>query len=360
MGLLIYLSVNIGEGWGRSYACGKYRNSFVAILVDLCLLVGDLLFYIVRKGRVMRKEIDFISGSKRYFVISIGLMVVALLFALLFGVQLDIEFKGGTILTYAYSGDINQAEFEGVVEEQLGESVSVQSTVDVVSGSRNYVVSLARTDGIEIDTQIALTDALTAKYPDNNIEIAYANVVDAVIGGEFLMKSFTAVVFASALMIVYVALRFKVISGLSAGVTAVIALLHDVFIVFAVFVVFQIPLNDNFIAVILTILGYSLNDTIVIYDRVRENKRLHGDKLTTAELMNKSINQSLTRSIATTITTVLAMVVVSVVALMFNVTSILSFSFPIILGMLSGVYSSICIAGPLWVMWQDKKAAKAA
>ena len=100
----------------------------------------------------------------------------------------------------------------------------------------------------------------------------------------------------------------------------------------------------------------SLNDTIVIYDRVRENKKLYGNKLNTAALMNKSLNQSLTRSLITTITTVTAMAVVSIVAYFYNVNSILSFSVPMMIGMLSGVYSSLCIAAPLWVMWQEKKA----
>ena len=138
---------------------------------------------------------------------------------------------------------------------------------------------------------------------------------------------------------------------------AVVALLHDVLFVFTTFIIFRMPINDNFIAIVLTILGYSLNDTIVIYDRIRENKRLLGKKYTTGELVNLSINQSLTRTINTSVMTVLAMAVVLVVALMYNVESIVSFALPMIIGMIAGVYSSICIAGPLWVMWQERESA---
>ena len=163
--------------------------------------------------------------------------------------------------------------------------------------------------------------------------------------------------FASLLMVVYISLRFKKIGGWSAGITAVIALIHDLLMVFAVFVLFRISINANFIAICLTILGYSLNDTIVIYDRVRENKRIYGDAMPIEEMMNLSLNQSFTRSLMTSITTASAMVVVSVIAKMYNVTSILSFSFPMIIGMVSGCYSSLCIATMLWVIWQKKKIA---
>lgn len=127
--------------------------------------------------------------------------------------------------------------------------------------------------------------------------------------------------------------------------------------VFAVFVVGRISLNANFIAVCLTILGYSLNDTIVIYDRIRENRRIYGASMPVEDLVNLSLNQSMTRSLLTSVTTASAMIVVSLVALLYNVNTILSFSFPMIIGMVSGFYSSVCIAPALWTMWQKKKAA---
>ena len=120
----------------------------------------------------------------------------------------------------------------------------------------------------------------------------------------------------------------------------------------------RIPLNGNFIAALLTILGYSINDTVVIYDRVRENRQLYGNSMDFATLVNNSINQSLRRSINTTISTLLALGTVCVVSVVFGLDSIFTFAFPLIIGMISGVYSTICIAGPLWVEWELHKKAK--
>ena len=120
----------------------------------------------------------------------------------------------------------------------------------------------------------------------------------------------------------------------------------------------RVPLNGNFIAALLTILGYSINDTVVIYDRVRENRRLHGNTMDFATLVNTSINQSLTRSVKTTVTTLLALGTVCVVSLIYGLDSIFTFAFPLIIGMISGVYSTVCIAGPLWVEWELRKNKK--
>ncbi len=301
------------------------------------------------------REFDFYGRRKLFFTISIALIVFALIFGLVFGVKLDIQFKGGAILTYSYTGDINKDAFKADVEAVLGEQVSIQETTDVTTGSKSFVVNMAAEKGIPAEKQLELTKTLEEKYAANEINTVSINVVDPIIGKEFLYKCLVAVLFASLLMVLYISVRFRLVGGWSAGVTAVIALLHDVLIVFSVFIIFGIPLNDNFIAVVLTILGYSLNDTIVIFDRVRENKRLYGNKLSGAELMNKSLNQSLVRTIYTTLTTVSTMIIVSIIAYIYNVNSILSFSFPMILGMISGVYSSLCIASPLFVVWEDKK-----
>ena len=167
-----------------------------------------------------------------------------------------------------------------------------------------------------------------------------------------------AVLLAFIVTIVYIAFRFKRISGWSAGVFAIIGLIHDIIMVFGAFVIFGYEINANFMAVVLTILGYSINDTIVVYDRIRENKKTLGRSVPVDELVNISITQSITRTINTSITTITAMLCVSIVATIFGITSILSFSTPLILGMISGCYSTICICCPLWVMWQKKKKAK--
>lgn len=302
-------------------------------------------------------NIDFYGHRKIYFALSLALVALTLLAALVFGVELDIQYKGGALITYSYEGDIDRATFQKDVEDLLGAGVTLQESTEIATGKQNFVISLPTSEGLDAEKQMELGTTLGEKYAANNLETASISVVNPTIGSEFLKKSLTAVVFASILMVLYISLRFKRISGWSAGVTAVVALIHDLFMVFAVFVLFGISLDTNFIAVCLTILGYSLNDTIVIYDRVRENKRIYGATMPVEELMNKSLNQSMTRSVMTSITTVSAMAVVSVVAYLNNVTSILSFSVPLMVGMVSGCYSSLCIATMLWVMWQKKKHA---
>ena len=302
-------------------------------------------------------NIDFYSRRKIYFVLSLVLIAATILGSLVLGVNLDIQFKGGALISYSYTGEIDKGTFQQSAEAVLGQKISLQEVTDIATGTKSFVISLATSEGLNAEKQAELAAALSQQYKENNLATASISVVNPTIGREFLAKSLTAVAFASLLMVVYVSLRFKKIGGWSAGITAVVALVHDLIMVFAVFVFFRISLNANFIAVCLTILGYSLNDTLVIYDRVRENKRIYGSAMPIEQLMNLSLNQSFTRSLMTSITTVCAMVVVSAVAMLYNVTSILSFSFPMIIGMVSGCYSSLCIATMLWVIWQKKKTA---
>ena len=174
---------------------------------------------------------------------------------------------------------------------------------------------------------------------------------------QFFLKCLVAIVLASVFLLIYVAIRFRKIGGWSAGVMGLIALLHDVLVAYFVFVIFRIPLDDNFVAVVLSILGYSLNATIVIYDRVRENRRIMSSDATIGEVVNRSINQSMSRSVNTSLCVFVAIAVVTVLALANNLSSIVSFALPMMLGVLSGFYSSTFIAGPLWVLWKERKGA---
>ena len=299
-------------------------------------------------------KFDFIKNRKIYFIISISIIVVALACTFIFGVNLDIEFKGGTIITYSYEGDVDKDAFESAIEAIVG-NVSVNESNSIATGATNLVVTLASNEGITPETLEEINTAVEEPFAVKYVE---SSTVDPTIGGEMLLKSLVAVAIASALMIVFIGFRFRKIGGWSAGVCAVIALLNDIFVVFATFVIFGISIDTNFMAVVLTILGYSVNDTIVIYDRVRENKSILGAKTPVAELVNISLNECLRRTILTTLTTVSALIVVCVVAIIFNVNSILSFAFPMTIGMIHGVYSSIGVAPQLWVLWQQKKEEK--
>ncbi len=306
-------------------------------------------------------KIDFIGNRKYYFIFSLALVVLCVVSLAVFGAELDIQFKGGSIVTYNHTGPVELAQVQAAVEEITGQRVNVQSGSDAVTGQESFTVSLAGAQGIGPEVQMEIAAKLQELFPDSGVESVSISNVDATIGREFFQKSMVAMTFAALMIIVYIGIRFRKIGGWSAGVMGVVALLHDVMVAFTVFILFRIPINDNFIAVVLTILGCSINDTIVIYDRIRENKRLASNsKASLAEIVNLSINQSLGRSVNTTLTIVLSMVVVAAMGFAYQIDTIITFAFPLVVGMISGCYSSLCLSGPLWVMWEERKANRGA
>ena len=303
-------------------------------------------------------SINFIGNRKKFYTFSCALIAVVLVFCGIFGVKMDVEFKGGSMITLAYEGDADLNDLKSTIGAELGKSNLTLQTGSDISGNQTLTVTLPGSDTLTTEQLDNLLAALNEQYPDNNFVQNEVSNVDATIGKEFLLKSVVALVAACVLILLYVAYRFRKIGGLKAGSTAIVALLHDMFVVFGVFVLLRIPLNGNFIAALLTILGYSINDTVVIYDRIRENSALYGKKqMSLAELVNLSVNQSFARSLMTSITTCLALGVVCVVSVIYRLDSIYSFAFPLLFGMVSGVYSTICIATPLWVDWKNKKKA---
>lgn len=298
--------------------------------------------------------IKFYEKRKIFFAISAFILALGLIFMLVNGVKLSIQFKGGAILKYSYDGEIDTNKVAKISSDVLDRTTEVQITEDIATKSKKAVLNLSGNSGLSAEEQDKLNEALKLEFAENNFVLAESNVVEPFIGKTFLTKGIIAVLISSVMIVLYVWVRFKKISGLSAGIAALIALFHDVIVVFFIFVIFRIPLNDSFIAVVLTIIGFSVNDTIVIYDRIRENKRLF-PKMDVEELVDTSITQSMTRSINTTVTTVLSVLVLYVFAQLYDIESIKFFSLPMAFGLLSGCYSTICIAGPIWVMWQKRK-----
>lgn len=312
------------------------------------------------KGKAAKtpKLFNVVGNYKKFFTISGAIFAVILVFSLVFGVRADVQFKGGAIVNYAYQGDVDMATVQPIVNAALGEDATIQDGDNAITGTKTLTITLPGNQTLDVATLETLGNELEAAYPENSFEQLEVNNVSPIIGREFLLKSIIAVLAASLLILLYIAIRFRKIGGWKGGVTAVVALLHDLIIVFGVFVLLRIPLSGNFIAALLTILGYSINDTVVIYDRVRENRGLYGRRMSFSENVKLSINQSLRRSINTTVTTVLALGSVCVLALIFGITSVFTFAFPIIIGMVSGVYSTVCIAGPLWVLWEKRTDKK--
>ncbi|MGN0602021.1 MAG: protein translocase subunit SecF [Oscillospiraceae bacterium] len=318
--------------------------------------------YGAKENHKERKTIHVYEHRKIFYTISCVLIAIFAVLTFAIGTNVAIEFKGGTIITYTYEGDIDTKDVEKEVKSSIDESAIVTTGTNFSSDDKTVKLQFASKEGISEQKQNQLKEALEKEFADNKLELLESNDVAASNGIHFFFKCLVACVFAAIITIIYIGFRFKKIGGISAGCFAVVALLHDLIMVYGCFVVFRFDINANFMAVLLTILGYSINATIIIYDRIRENRRLYGRKLEMSDLVNKSITQTVGRSIHTNVTTVAAMIIVCIVCSIYGITSIISFAFPLIVGMLAGVYSSNCIAPTLWVMWQKhvekKKALK--
>lgn len=308
------------------------------------------------KEMAEKKPIDFVGLRKRFLTISTCLMAAIVLCAVVFGVHLDTEFTGGAMITLSYEGSFTTADVQKTASAALDSTgLTLQTGENVATGDQTLKISMPGTETVTTEQVADLLDSLNESYPENHFEQLSLSNVSAAMGIKFLQKSLVAVVFALVLILLYIALRFKNIGGLTGGMMAVLALVNDLMVVFGTFVLLCTPLDGNFIAAMLTILGYSINDTVVVYDRIRENRTLMGKKASFEELVNRSVNQSARRTLITTITTVMALGVMCVVAKLYGLDSIFTFAFPLMMGMISGVYTSLCVSTSAWVLWSERK-----
>ena len=306
-----------------------------------------------------KKPVDFVGLRKRFLTISACLMAAILLCAVVFGVRLDTEFTGGAMITLSYEGEFTTSEVQKTASAALGSNdLTLQTGENVATGEQTLKISMPGNETVTTEQVETLLDSLNEMYPDNAFAQLSLSNVSAAMGTKFLQKSLVAVVFALVLILLYIGVRFKKIGGLTGGMMAVLALLNDLMVVFGTFVLLRTPLDGNFIAAMLTILGYSINDTVVVYDRIRENRALMGKKASFEELVNHSVNQSARRTIITTVTTVMALGVMCVVSKLYGLDSIFTFAFPLMMGMLSGVYTSLCVSTSAWVLWSERKSGK--
>ena len=313
---------------------------------------------------MIKKEYDFVGNKKKFFTISVAVILVGIILSFILGVSLDISFTGGAIIKYSYTGELDKTVVQGAIKEVTGYDAKVEFSTSATTeegdeGKRFTASFTADAANLDETTTDAIATSINEKNPGSNISRLSTNLVDPTMGREFLIKCLVAIVLAALFMVVYVALRFKKIGGWSAGFMAIVAILHDLAIVYIAFVVFGYPIDNNFVAVVLSIIGYSLNSTIVIFDRIRENRKLMGPKATYAELSNKSINQTLGRTVNSSFTTLMAVGSMTVVALVFGLDSIITFALPLMCGIVSGAYSSVFIASPLWVAWKERTTKNA-
>lgn len=280
-----------------------------------------------------------------------------------FGVTLfnfDIDFLGGTTMHYNMHVEMNAdelAKVESLVEGAIGVDVSsVQK-----AGETNQEV-IIKTTSLSTEQRDKAFEALKGAYglrdgsekdADGNAkptDVMMVDNVDPVMGADLRNTAILATLVAVILMLVYISFRFDFKSGLA----AIVALIHDVLVMLSAYVIFQIPVNMNFIAAVLTILGYSINATIVVFDRVRENRKLMR-KNSFGDVVNFSVWQSMTRSVNTTLTTLFTVLMVAIL----GVASIRNFAIPICVGVIAGLYSSVCLSGPVWAKFMAAGKKKA-
>jgi len=308
----------------------------------------------------MKFNFDFYK--QRYFFI--GFSVLFILVGLVFGIihggmNLDIQFEGGTHLEIPMaSHNFTTADIESYIQNTYAKNVYAQIQQQYSPDAPDtqavqLIIKASKSETFNADQINILQDYLNREYGLDETKLINIQTVEPYIGAEMLFKGILAIVIASLLTLIYIWIRFSVMSGFTAAVCATLALLHDVLIVFSVYSIFRLPLNELFIAAILTIIGYSINDTIIIYDRIRENAK-SPKKLGYVELSNLSLNQSLTRTLNTDITTLICIVTVYIFSIIFKIGPLVDFCFPLIIGMIAGSYSTLFIATPFWAMWQQK------
>ena len=268
--------------------------------------------------------------KRKYFYIFSSILIIAGIISMFAqGFNLSIDFKGGSLLRYKMDASISAAEVRATVED-----LGVVKEANIQKSGDEFFI---RTMELDQQQTSKITKGLEAKF--KNVTYQSAESVGATIGSELTRNAILSVLVAMALMLVYISFRFEWTFGLA----AVLALFHDVLIVLGLFSIFQWQIDSAFIAAILTVIGYSINDTIVIFDRVRENLRMK-KKDDTATLLNKSIMQTLNRSINTVLTSLLPLVTL----FLFGGSTIKIFILALLLGFIFGCYSSICVASPVY------------
>ncbi|MCR4442057.1 MAG: protein translocase subunit SecF [Peptococcaceae bacterium] len=285
--------------------------------------------------------IDFIGRRRIWYIISAALIVIGLISLFTQGLNFGIDFKGGSLIQVKF----NEAGIKtGEVRQVLGEFGLENSSIQEASDG-SIVIKTVEIEQDKLGQVLKAFEEKLGKY-----DLLRSEKVGPVIGAELRRAGILALVIASILQIIYITIRFE----FKFAVAAILALLHDAFMAIGFFSLFQFEVDSSFIAAVLTIIGYSINDTIVIFDRIRENLK-NRRKESLQAVINNSINQTLARSI----NTVLAVVFVLVALLVLGGETTKNFSLALLVGVVSGAYSSICVASPLWYQFKPEEHGKA-
>ena len=289
----------------------------------------------------MTMKFDFIGKRYWWFALSALIMLPGLISMAIQGFNLGIDFTGGTLLDLKFAQPVTVAQVRDVLKDFHLEGSTIQLASGAqVEASPNVFV---RTHVLEEGERIAAMEGMKQKL--GNFEVLRVEKVGAIIGSELTRQAILALIVSWLLMIAYITFRFE----FKFGISAVLALIHDILVVLGVFSLLRLEVDASFVAAILTIVGYSINDTIVIFDRIRENLKTHRKTESFQDLVNRSIWQTMTRSIYTVVTVLFC----SVALYFFGGETTKNFAFALTIGFVSGAYSSICNASPIWVTLKE-------
>lgn len=281
--------------------------------------------------------LKLVEKTKIWFTISLIIIAIGIFSMITKGLEYGIDFKGGTVVDINMGKDFNKADVDNIIKKY---------TSDFQSNKVNNTFIEIKSSNLTSDSISAMTKEIKAKYKDSSL--TSQNSIGASIGQETKVRAIEAIIIANIIILVYIGIRFE----FKFGIAAILALVHDVLIMLTVYSVFRIPVDSSFIAAMLTVIGYSMSDTIVVFDRIRENQK-YMRRIDAVTLANASITQTLARSINTVLT-----VLITIAAVYVFVPSVRNFSQPLLIGIASGCYSSIFIASPCWVLLKKYGAKK--
>lgn len=335
------------KGFAQTLALGIVLSMFTALIITRGILAvlyamgfEDEKFYGVAKER---KTIQFLQKKKIWFSIS-GVLVASGIVAMIIfsttgkgSLNYSLEFMGGTSTTVEFAEKYDLSDIEENVLPKITETIGDNEVQTTMVKDSNEVIFKTKT--LDENQRLALDEMFEKEF---GITPSESESISGTVSGEMRKDAIMAIAIATLLMLVYIAFRF---SDFRFGASSIIALIHDVLVVLAFYAIARISVGNNFIACMLTIVGYSINATIVIFDRIRENlKEMSKESL--EEIVNKSITQSLSRSIFTSLTTFFMVAALCV----FGASSLVEFALPLMVGIICGTFSSICLTGPIWYL----------
>ena len=355
--VLYFFGSGTVKGFAITLALGIVLSMFTALVVTRMLLraayaVGlqDKKFYGEKKPV---EEKDFLSKRKIFFaasaaVVVIGIAAMAINGAKTYALNFSLDFVGGTSTDVSFNENRSVEQLETEVKPVISDAIgSTDVTLTPVVGSNNVII---KTQELTQDQRSAMYDVLEEQFNVDSSKITYENI-SGTVSKEMARSAVISVILASIAMLLYIWIRFRDIRFAS---SSVLALVHDVLVVLACYAVFRWTVGNTFIACMLTLVGYSINATIVIFDRIRENLGILGSG-DLKKVVNLSVTQTLGRSVNTSLTTLFMVVALYI----FGVTSIKEFALPLMVGIIVGGYSSVCLSGAMWYVFRTKIGKKA-